>query len=301
MTKKRLPPLNSIISFEASARLSSFTKAANELSLTQSAISKQIQQLESRLGVALFDRTSKELILTKAGSILLRSTSSFLTNIKSAISEIESLSTLDITIKASTALASYFLVPLVSSFRKSHPSISVRILAEESPLEEQSDTDFTIRYGDGKWSNTLCHPVARESIFLVASSDYIKEHQIETLQDIEGKTFIEFEPANLETISISQWLKAVNMGDIRRGGTVRVSNYDLAVRWAIQGEGITLIWEEAQPKELSTGELVRITSAELVTGKSEYLCCDASAWLSPAAQTFWEWSEARTKTNLYKK
>jgi LysR family glycine cleavage system transcriptional activator len=250
-----------------------------------------------RLGVALFDRTAKELTLTRAGSILLRSTSSFLSNIKSAINEIESLSSLDITINASTAVASYFLVPYIHEFRNDHPQVSVRIQATEDTHGYGDGADFIIRYGDGKWSNTISIPVARESIFLVASAKYVAKHGINNIQDIEGKTFIEFESENLKTTSISQWLKAVGIGDIKRGGTVRVSNYDLAVRWAIQGEGITLAWEEAQPKELLTGELVRISDIELVTGKSEYLCHDASTWLSPAAQIFWEWSEKRLQTS----
>jgi len=295
MSKKRLPPLNSIISFEASARLGSFTRAASELNLTQSAVSKQILQLEMRLGVALFDRTSKELVLTRAGSILLRSTSSFLSNIKSAISEIESLSSLGITINASAAVASYFLIPYVHQFRKDNPHVSVRIQATEDAQNFTDVADFTIRYGDGKWSNTTSMPLAREAIFLVASAQYVTENNIQGIADIEGKTFIEFESENLKTISISQWLKAVGIGDIKRGGTVRVSNYDLAVRWASHGEGITLVWEEAQPKELLTGELVRIADTELVTGKSEYLCHDATTWLSPAAQIFWEWSKKRSR------
>ena len=144
----RLPPLNFISGFEAAARNLSFTRAADELFITQSAVSKQIKALEEDLGVALFERRTRELVLTREGRALYRVASELLEWLQQATDKIRvGAGNRQLAITASTGFTSLWLIPRLKRFRKLHPNIDVRISATVEILNlERSLLDVAIRY-----------------------------------------------------------------------------------------------------------------------------------------------------------
>ena len=144
----KLPPLNFISGFEAAARNLSFTKAADELFITQSAVSKQIKALEEHLGTVLFERRTRELVLTADGHELYRVAVELLDWLQQATEKIRTGgANQQLAITASTGFTSLWLIPRLKRFRRLHPNVDVRISATVEILNlERSLLDVAVRY-----------------------------------------------------------------------------------------------------------------------------------------------------------
>jgi DNA-binding transcriptional LysR family regulator len=138
MQRKRrsLPTLDFLKGFEAAARHLSFTKAASELFVTQSAVSRQIHALEEQVGVALFQRRPKDLVLTEAGETLYRATSEVLQHLRDAIDQLDATARPEaLTVTCTVSFASLWLIPRLAAFRQERPGADVRIAADNSLLD----------------------------------------------------------------------------------------------------------------------------------------------------------------------
>src|SRR5690606_18892659 len=146
--RQRLPSLELIRTFEAAARHLSFTKAAAELFVTQSAVSRAVKGLEDHLGVALFQRRHRALLLTDAGQTLYRAAADALQQLRAAQRAI--LRAGDdprVTVTTTLSFASLWLIPRLPEFRERHPEVEVRIAADSRPIDlEREDVDIAIRY-----------------------------------------------------------------------------------------------------------------------------------------------------------
>lgn len=290
MSSKKLPPLSAIVAFDAVVRLGTFTKAASELHLTQSAISKQIKRLELSLGAPLFERKGNEVILTNSGSILYRAVTQSLQCIKEAVLQIDGSLVPTLSISATSGIASYLVIPLISRFRKLHPKINVRVIgAEDRSSIDFADADFAILYGDGNWKDLRIHRIAEEEIFPICTSSYKKEHNIERLSDLANCDLIELESNDPATISTRQWMRQVGFQGQHSGSIIKVSSYDLAIKAALAGEGVALAWAEALPDEFRTNKLCRACDETYKTGHGQYIAYPMSRDLSPMAKTLWDW------------
>lgn len=299
MSAKKLPPLSAIVAFDAVVRLGTFTKAANELHLTQSAVSKQIKRLELSLGTALFERRGNEVVLTASGAVLYRAVTQSLQCIKEAVQHIDSAMAPGLSISASSGIASYLVIPLISRFRKLHPHISVRVVgADDRPPMDFTETDFAILYGDGNWQDVRVQLLADEAIFAVCTPEYRARQSLQSLADLARCDLIELESNNPATMSTRQWMRQVGFSGQHRGTIIRVSSYDLAIKAALAGEGVALVWAEALPDELDSGRLCRACDETLSTGQGEYLACPAARELTPMAQILWDWV-AQSSTALH--
>lgn len=297
-SKKRLPPLNTITAFDASARLMSFTKAADELHMSQGAISRQVQVLEARLGVALFSRNHKEIKLTKAGTIFQLAISQSLSSIKRAVAVIEALETNTVTIAASVAMSSFWLMPAVIAFRSLHPEINVRVIASNQPVDPRKEAvDFAIRYGDGNWPGVEKEWLVDEIIFPICSREYLKTRTINSVNDLFSETLIDLD----DGISCcwESWfeMQGIDMQPARRA--IRVSNHDLAHRAVCGNEGVALGWNYGIPRDVRETILVRPLAARLKTGYSEFLTMTSKADLSDDARTFLNWIVGYAKTSTW--
>ncbi|MFB9123761.1 LysR substrate-binding domain-containing protein [Paraburkholderia dipogonis] len=280
--------MNTISAFEASARLLSFTKAAEELHLSQGAVSRQIQVLEERMGVPLFNRRHKEIQLTRAGLIFQQAIAQSLNTIRRAVTMIEALDTSSVTIAASNAMANFWLMPAIFEFRSQHPTIDIRVLASNTPVDPwQEPVDLAIRYGDGHWPNLMKVRLFEEEIFPVCAPSYAQRHEIKSLQDLVSCELIEYDSDTAESNSWDTWLEksGVKPSAVRKNLTL--SNYDLVYRAACSGKGIALAWAYGVPQEDRENLLVRPLDVSVKTGLSEYIIYAEE--LSRPAQTFLEW------------
>jgi DNA-binding transcriptional LysR family regulator len=299
MSSKKLPPLSAIVAFDAVVRLGTFTRAASELHLTQSAVSKQIKRLELSLGTPLFERKGNDVILTSSGAVLYRAVTQSLQCIKEAVQQIDDCLAPSLSISASSGIASYLVIPMISLFRKSHAQIDVRVVGAQDRLNMKgADTDFAIVYGDGSWKDLRAHRIAEEEIFAICTPEYRDEHRIRCLADLSHCDLIELESNDPATISTRQWMRQVGYLGVHKGSIIRVSSYDLAIKAALAGEGVALAWAEALPDELRTRQLCRVCDETLKTGLGEYLTCPAARELTPMAQTLWDWVVATTAQQL---
>ena len=157
----RLPSLNALRAFEAAARHLSFSRAADELNVTKAAVSHQVKALEEALGLPLFRRLNRALLLTDAGQTLFPSITEALGLMQSAVDRLHKRDrTGELTVTTLDSFAAIWLVPRLSRFRQAHPEIDVRIATSDESIDfAQSDVDLAIRYGEGSWAGHPCRAV----------------------------------------------------------------------------------------------------------------------------------------------
>ena len=290
---KRLPTIDSMLTFETAARHLSFTRAAVELNLSQSAVSRQVQQLEDRLGVALFIRHHKDLELTQAGQILMRGVSQGVDIIHHAISQIQSNEGPVVKIHCSLAIASYWLLPGLNQFRSRHPEINIRLISSDANIDlRQEKIDFMIRYGNitGYSKDYGWDQLFEEQIFPVASTQYLQGRQITQLDELLDEKLIAMSLQNDNVADWSTWLKLTGCDADYSSASLIVSNFDLALRAALSGQGVALMWACLANQDLFFNQqLIRVTDTVLSTGIYEYLIYHHETLNSEAHRVFYEW------------
>lgn len=289
-SRKRLPPLNTIAAFEASARLMSFTAAAEELSLSQGAVSRQIQRLEERIGTSLFERRHKKIELTRAGEIFYRAICQSLVSIRHAVQDIERLNSSQVSISASLAMSSFWVMPAILKFKQLAPQINISILANDHVLDPSREAvDLAILYGDGEWPNLKVHKLFDEVIFPVCSPQYAAEQCIESIKDLSRCTLIEVVTVDSVCGSWEEWFSQAGLpGTFSQVPTLKVSNHDLAYRAAEAGQGVTLAWNYGPQEILRNRRLVRPLEHYVATGMAEYLVSACYSEARPTVEQVWD-------------
>lgn len=293
-SRKRLPPLQTLEAFEAAARHLSFTRAAEEINLSQSAVSRQIKHLEESMGVHLFIRSHKALDLTKAGRTLLNGIERSLAELRRTVETIENDRRPTVTISASMAIASFWLLPGIAEFKERHPDIRVRVIAgdgEDYASAQNNETDFSILYDQGQRGGHVCVGLFEEVIFPACTPTYLKNRSIESLHDLSREKLIDFEVKHLRTVKgWPDWFSRAGCDTRGIDYTLSVSNYDLACRAALAGQGVVLMWAYvAQLADFANGTLLRPVSAVVNTGHVEYLVYGKALEQSRAHMVFRDW------------
>ena len=184
---RRLPPLNALKAFEAAARSESFTRAAQELSVTQGAVSHQVKALEATLGIKLFSRERQRLVITEAGR-------EYLAVIRDALDRIavgterlvQRQSSGVLTVSTSPDFAAKWLVHRLGRFAESHPDIDLRISATSHHVDfAREDVDLAVRHGDGNWAGLAVVRLCSERLFPVCSPKLVSgRNRITTASDL---------------------------------------------------------------------------------------------------------------------
>ncbi|UXZ23800.1 LysR family transcriptional regulator [Pseudomonas sp. YeP6b] len=280
--------------FAAAATYLSFTKAGVELNLSQSAVSRQVKQLEDRIGVPLFLRRHKVLELTKAGQILLEGVGRSIDELRRSIDAIHSILSPTITISASTAIASFWLLPGIAEFKAAYPEMRVRVIAADEHGYSgllNGETDFAIIYDQLPSYGFEGTELFDELIFPACSPLYLHPRTIAAAADLMSETLIDFEIKHLRTVrGWSDWFRQMGMPIGEARYSLMVSNYDLASRAAQAGQGITLMWSYVAPlQEFRAGRLIRPIDVFVRTGHKEYLIHAPLLQKSSAHEVFRNW------------
>ena len=172
----RLPSLNGLRAFEAAARHLSFTRAASELNVTQTAISHQIQRLEDQLGIALFVRRNRALLLTREAQSYLPAVRTAFEDLRRATARLRRPDRDGLlTVSTTASLAAKWLVTRVAAFQDAHPGIEVRITTSAHLVDfEREEVDIAVRYGRGNWPGLRANWLMAEDIFPVCSPSLLK-------------------------------------------------------------------------------------------------------------------------------
>lgn len=242
--RKELPRLDLLYSFEAAARSLSFTVAAAELFLTQSAVSRQIQQLEADLGVALFERRHRALVLTDAGRIMHRAVGDCLERLRDATASVRTTTTLrQVAITTTPGFASLWLIPRLSGFTATHPGVDVRISATLEVLDmERSGIDVSVRL------RTIEHatgqPLFEETVTPVCSPSLLKNRALPLKKpaDLANHTLLVTDMPQGQTLTMDwePWFRVMGLPELRMKNTLRFSQYSDVVAAAVAGQGVAI-------------------------------------------------------------
>ena len=294
MKKPRLPPLSLLSTFEVVARRRSFTHAANELCLTQSAVSRQIKALEGELGLPLFRRLHRAIELTPEGRRLFESVTRGLGEIAGGIEGLRSAAgNAQITVAASVAFSYFWLMPRLERFSAGHPDIDLRILATDQQLDlRQKDVDVAILYGNGQWNGVRAHLLFGERIYPVCGAAYLRDHpDLRVPCDLLGQTLLHLEGGGdiWGGVDWRVWLmsQGVTGQPVRRG--VRMNSYPMILQAAEANRGVALGWSYITDAMLADGRLVCPVEKSLETRAGYYIGSLEQAVDIPAVASFLQW------------
>lgn len=237
----RLPPLSSLRAFEAVARRASFKAAAAELSVTASAVSHQIRQLETHVGVRLLDRTTRSTTLTGAGKVLQEATSAGFDTIREAISKIgKAPATSELTLTTTAAFLSHWLAPRLASLQSALSPATIRFHVSDDVEElDAARIDVAIRYGRGPFQGAECHKLCDDELITVCSPAL----RLSGNNDLSHATLIHIDGRNspAPTPDWKRWCDEAGLSDVDAHAGPHLPDSMSAVQAAIAGQGVVLV------------------------------------------------------------
>lgn len=252
--KWNLPPLNALRSFEAAARLSSFSAAADELAVTPGAISRQIAKLEEFLGANLFSRRSREVRLTQVGVEYLEMAGSAFQMIHRETGRLRKDNDSNtLTIWSSMTVSMRWLVPTLASYYARMQGTEVELTTSLHPLVGNSrEFDFAVRYGHGDWPGFTSDLLFMTDLLPVCAPEMLSEFPTRTPADLIGKTLLH------SHVRLGDWQAywaAAELGELQMAG-VQFEISAIAYQAAAQGMGVALGQHKLIEDDLASGRLV---------------------------------------------
>lgn len=297
---RRLPPLNSIRAFEAAARHLSFTRAARELNVTQSAVSHQIKALEARLGVPLFRRLNRALLLTDEGQAYLPAVRDALDRLAEATERLlvgETSGTLTVSVMPS--FAARWLVPRLARFRDLHPDIDVRLSASDKLVDfARDDVDVAIRYGRGTYPSLHVTRLLGEDVFPVCSPALRDgDPPLRRLADLARHTLLHDIVDDI-CPDWPTWLRLMGADGIDTSRGPVFSDSSMLLQAAVDGQGVALGRSALAAADLEAGRLVKPFDVRTPLDVAYYLVCPRSTAERPKIAAFRAWllAEADAET-----
>ena len=290
--RRHLPPLGALVIFEAAARRMSFTRAAEEIGITQAAVSRQIQGLERALGFPLFRRKHRAIELTERGGMLARTMSDALGRIAETVETITDRDQpAELVIAATVAFSHFWLLPRISGFRRAYPDIRLKIVAQDGWVDlKRDEADVAIRYGDGHWPDGKVVRLFGEAVYPVCSPDYLQRCGApECVADLAQHGLIAAHPQETSWLDWNQWFAAFGLGGMRHKVSMTCSFYTDAVNAAVCGEGIALGWHRLVDDLLRSNQLVRVTAESLQTRAAYHLVQRRAPQQRAAGAAFLHW------------
>jgi len=258
----RLPALDLLVGFEAAARHLSFTKAGEELFLTQSAVSRQMKELEDQLGVELFQRRHRALSLTDAGKQFYASAAQVLTTMRAATDRLRTQAgKKSLSVTTTHSFAALWLIPRLAGFTQSHPTVDVRITADTRVQDLDRDgLDIAIRHGPAALAGTNAIRLMGERVFPVCSPKLLadKSRPLREPKDLRHHTLLQYDDPDGRHpwLHWKTWLEVERIADLRPSGTLSFSGYEQIIPAAVAGHGVALGRSPLVKDLLASGDLI---------------------------------------------
>ncbi len=289
---KRLPPLNALKAFEAAARHLSFTKAADELFVTQAAVSHQIKSLESYLATKLFLRRNRTLLLTEEGQSYFIELKEIFLHLKEATDRLLALGSKGaITVAAPPSFASQWLVSKISQFSIAHPDIDVRIKAvdlDDGFLDET--VDVAVYYGKGKWPRVEAIKLNSEYLTPMCSPLLFQQNKpLDSLSDLKKHVLLH----DSSRTAWKNWLKHFDVKQVNVNQGPMFSHTMLVLQAAALGQGIALSNIMLAKPEIDSGRLICPFEESIESKDSFYLVCHPGQSEVSKIQMFIDWMLAQ--------
>ena len=302
MAKKTasVPALDFFRGFEAAARHLSFTRAAEELFVTQSAVSRQIHALEERLGVKLFTRLNRGLALTEAGQQMYRAADIALRTLREAAERIAPGNMQKmVTVTSTMAFCSLWLIPRLSVFRKAQPDVDVRISAHNDILDlDREQIDVAIRYCPVAAPPPGSIRMFGEEIVPICSPKLLKDRArpLKSPADLRHHTLLHFDhtDGSAPWLTWSVWLESAGLPELKPAGSLRFSHYDQVVAAAIGGQGIALGRRPLVANLIADGSLAAPFRSDAVTDRAYFIVRASATRTRRDVENFVTWLVAES-------
>ena len=241
---RSLPPLTALRAFEAAARLLSFTRAARELHVTPAAVSHQIRGLEKYLGVTLFRRTTRKLVLTEQGQVAAEQFREGFERLARGVNLLRAdAGRASLVVSTTTAFATRWLVPRLGRYVRSHPDVDLRLRAGTQPVDfDHDEVDVAIRIGRGGFAGALAIPLFGESVAPLASPGFLRQHGIRRAGDLARAPLLHDESMRRvgRPPGWAEWLRAAGVRGVDAGPGMHFDDGHLVLQAAAAGRGVAL-------------------------------------------------------------
>jgi len=300
-SQPRLPSLDLLKGFEAAARLLSFTRAGDELHLSQSAVSRQIQDLETQLGVSLFQRRHRALALTEDGQALYAASAQVLATMRAVTDRLRAgrgRPTLAVT--TTQSFASLWLIPRLAGFTRTHPELDVRISAETRVLDlERDGLDLAIRHGPASMVGANAVKLFGERVFPVCSPKLLKDPKrpLREPADLRHHVLLQYDDPDGRHpwMHWKTWLEIERLTDLRPAGSLVFSGYDQIIPAAIAGHGVALGRSPLVREAISSGELVAPFKRSADPARAYFAIVSKNSAGRPEVADFVNWLKEEAK------
>lgn len=282
MPKPHLPPLDLMEPFEAAARLGSFTRAAEELSVTQSAISQRVRKLEALLDTQLFTRGHRSITLTPEGRDLLIGVRAALQHMTAATRALRQRDDRPrVRLAADTSMAQLWLTPRLAAALADSPPLMLDLLASDTESELLT-ADIALLHGAGDWPGFNATRLFADAVFPVCTPGFLSHTPLRTPEDLLSAPLIDLDYVHWNWMNWGIWLTEAGLDPTRATTLMRTNSYMAQLDAARAGLGVALAWKGQLADDLTTGRLVRPIDHAVTTPFGYYLILRDGA--EPAAR-----------------
>jgi DNA-binding transcriptional LysR family regulator len=290
--RRLIPSVTALVEFEAVARHSSFTLAADELGVTQAAVSRQVKFLEETLGTRLFNRLHRSIELTDQGEALYLVVAESMQKIAGVFDRLSSGPVQQELVLAATSAFSHFrLLPRLASLKTAQPNLQLRISTQMFTADlRPKEIDVAVRFGNGRWGDGSATLLFDEEVFPVCSPEWLKSRGTpQSLQEVANAALIESDSTSEGWMGWEDWFHALGFRPVRLNFALRCSLYTDAIEAARYGQGIALGWARLVHDLIEAGELVRLPVASLKVVDSYYVVVPHGRTITPAIDGLIDW------------
>jgi LysR family transcriptional regulator, glycine cleavage system transcriptional activator len=288
-TLLRLPPLDPLRGFVAAARHLSFTRAADELCLTQSAISRQVQTLERALGVTLFRRGVRSLQLTADGARLAAAAEGWLAEYARLAEAMRQPGERPVTVTASIGIAALWLVPRLRDFQQGHPDTEVRLAASNRVMDlAHQDIDLALRYCADRDAPPEAVKLFGESVMPVGHPSLVDGLELDATT-LPGLTLLDYDEPGFPWLGWEHWLAAAGLEGLRPRARIGFSHYDQLIHAAATGQGLAIGRSVLVDPLIEDGRLKVLGGRQLPIAGRGFWLVPAPRAMRPEVKRFADW------------
>lgn len=299
LSRRLIPDIATLQAFECAARHGSFTQAAHELNLTQSAVSRQIKDLENQLGVLLFERIRQRILLSDAGR-------KFLPEVRRLLNQTEDTmlramasaqSTSSFSIATLPTFGARWLMPRISDFLDKHPGIALNIASRSGVFDfEEQPFDLAIHYGQPIWAHATCSFLCSEVIVPVASPSLLKTQHPSMADELEDQPLLHLAT---RPKMWAQWFESCGLEGKSAYRGHRFEQFSMVISAAVAGLGFALLPLYLIEQELQSGKLVLLFEKPMRTENDYYLVVPEGKLENPLTQEFRQWISSQVGNTDY--
>jgi DNA-binding transcriptional LysR family regulator len=282
--------LNNLLVFESAARRGSFTRAAEDLHISQPAVSHAMRLLEADLGVALFERQHKGVQTTDAGKYLLEQVGMGLSLIDQALREVRSMQAHQVTLAVSTATATWWLLPRIARFKQQHPDIELRVITTDTDLDlARERIDLSITLGADDFANYQRWHFVDEEIFPVCSPKFLQANPLPDLKALAHSPLLVLEERYKARMGWKDWLARFDISLPRQPKLFRFNDYSIVLQAAIEGQGVAQGWRHIVQPLIAQGLLVQPLQQSVTTDQPLFITAPQGKVLRPDVAYLKDW------------